>query len=126
MIRDWRTHLADLLLAGAAGLIWLPAPRGHAYVEASHSLGQVVALSSNIVLMKVTAIARKDTRIIYAKVRDIKGVHKQQEIRHQIGKAGFEPREWQTVMNWADVGKEALFFHNGSQSETCLGMYWYQ
>lgn len=126
MIRDWRTHLCALLLAGVAGLIWLPVPRADAYVEASHSLGQVVSLSSNIVLMKVSAIDRKDNRIIYAKVRDIKGVHKQQEIRHQIGKAGFEPREWQNVMTWADIGKEALFFHNGTQSETCIGMYWYQ
>ena len=64
--------------------------------------------------------------IVYTKVRDIKGVHKQQEIRHHIGKNGFEPREWQIVMAWAEIGKEAVFFHNGSQSETCTGMYWYQ
>jgi FG-GAP-like repeat len=126
MIRDWRTHTCVLFLTGVAGLIWLPVPRVLGYVEASHSLGQVVSLSTNIVLMKVTAIDRKDNRIIYAKVRDIKGVHKQQEIRHNIAQKGFEPREWQNVMNWADIGKEALFFHNGGQSETCIGMYWYQ
>jgi hypothetical protein len=29
-------------------------------------------------------------------------------------------------MSWAEVGKEAVFFHNGGQSETCIGHYWYQ
>jgi FG-GAP-like repeat len=97
-----------------------------AYVEAPHSLGQVVSLSSNIVVMRVEAVDKEKNAIIYRKVRDIKGVHKQEQIRHNIGNRGFEPREWQTVMNWAEVGKTAIFFHNGGQSETCLGTYWYQ
>jgi hypothetical protein len=29
-------------------------------------------------------------------------------------------------MNWAEVGKKAVFFHNGGASETCIGTYWYQ
>src|SRR5207244_255667 len=33
---------------------------------------------------------------------------------------------WQYVMEWAEVGKTAVFFHNGTQSETCIGNYWYQ
>ena len=63
MIRDWRTHTCVLLLTGVAGLILLPAPRVLGYVEASHSLGQVVSLSTNIVLMKVTAIDRLPKKI---------------------------------------------------------------
>ena len=97
-----------------------------AYVEAPHSFGQIVALSTNILVVRVKAVDRTNNIIIYSKVRDLKGVHKQEEIRHNIGKYGFEPREWQTVMNWAEVGKEAVFFHNGGQAEMCLGMYWYQ
>jgi hypothetical protein len=121
-----RRLLAVALVPLAALFLLTPAPVVYAYVEAPHSLGQVVTLSSNIVLMRVAAVDRTKNAIIYTKVRDVKGVHKQPEIRHNIGKAGFEPREWQTIMNWAEVGKEALFFHNGGQSETCTGMYWYQ
>ena len=29
-------------------------------------------------------------------------------------------------MEWAEVGKTAIFFHNGGASETCIGSYWYQ
>jgi hypothetical protein len=29
-------------------------------------------------------------------------------------------------MDWAEVGKTAVFFHNGGASETCIGNYWYQ
>ena len=29
-------------------------------------------------------------------------------------------------MEWAEVGKTAVFFHNGGASETCIGTYWYQ
>jgi hypothetical protein len=110
----------------ASAILLVRQPDVYAYVEAPHSFGQVINLSSNIVLMRVTAVDKTKNAIIYTKVRDIKGVHKQQEIRHNIGKAGIEQREWQIVMAWADVGKEAVFFHNGSQSETCTGMYWYQ
>jgi hypothetical protein len=118
------------LIVCAAGLVssvLLVRPRqAHGYVEQAHSLGQVVNLSSNVVVMKVTSVDRTKNAIIFAKVKDIKGVHKQTEIRHNIGQAGFEPREWKNVMAWADVGKEAIFFHNGGASETCIGNYWYQ
>jgi hypothetical protein len=120
-----------LLLVGVIGLLFalvllVPQPAAYAYVEAPHSLGQVINLSTNVVLMRVTSVDKVKNAIIYTKVRDIKGVHKQTEIRHNIGKAGFEAREWQTIMKWAEVGKEAVFFHNGGQAETCIGMYWYQ
>lgn len=114
-------------LSAVMGLFLLPTPpRVQAYVEAPHSLGQIVAMSSHIVLMRVTAVDRKNNNVIYTKVRELKGKHGQTEIRHSIGTRGFEPREWQTVMNWAEVGKEAVFFHNGTQSETFIGHYWYQ
>lgn len=29
-------------------------------------------------------------------------------------------------MNWAEVGKQAVFFHNGGASETYIGVTWYQ
>jgi hypothetical protein len=97
-----------------------------AYVEAPHSLGQVIALSSNILVVRVEAVDREKNLIIYRKVRDLKGVHPQDMIRHDIGKRGFHPREYQYPMEWAEVGKIAVFFHNGGASETCTGNYWYQ
>ena len=29
-------------------------------------------------------------------------------------------------MAWAEEGKQALFFHNGSAGECCIDRYWYQ
>jgi hypothetical protein len=64
--------------------------------------------------------------IIYRKVQDLKGKHPTDVIKHNIGRGGFNPREWQYPMEWAEVGKTAIFFHNGGASETCIGNYWYQ
>lgn len=125
MIRRWRPFALTALLSAVFVVCRHDQP-AHAYVEAPHSLGQVISLSSHILIMRVTAVDRSKNAILFTKVRDLKGVHTQPEIRHNIGKSGFEPREWQTVMNWAEVGKEAVFFHNGGQSETCIGNYWYQ
>src|SRR5687768_5351020 len=97
-----------------------------AYVEAPHSLGRIVNESTNIVVMRVEKIDKERNLIIYSKVADLKGKHPQETIKHNIGKAGFHPREWQNVMNWAEPGKIAVFFHNGGASETFIENYWYQ
>jgi hypothetical protein len=97
-----------------------------AYVEAPHSLGQVIALSTNVLVMRVEQVDKTKNVIIYRKVRDLKGKHPTDIIRHNIGRGGFNPREWQYTMEWAEVGKTAVFFHNGGASETCIGTYWYQ
>lgn len=97
-----------------------------AYVEAPHSLGQVISLSTNVMVVRVEQIDKTKNLIVYRKVRDLKGKHPTDIIRHNIGRGGFNPREWQYTMEWAEVGKTAVFFHNGGASETCLGNYWYQ
>jgi hypothetical protein len=56
----------------------------------------------------------------------LKGNYPQDVIRHNIAQAGFHPREWQTIMAWAEPGQTAIFFHNGGASETCINGYWYQ
>ena len=96
------------------------------YVEAPHSLGQVISLSTNVILCRVESIDRQKNLIIYRKVRDLKGTDNRELIRHNIGKGGFNPREWQYPMEWAEVGKTAVFFHNGGAGEMCIGTYWYQ
>src|SRR5262249_20094718 len=113
------------LLLGVALLTWRPPP-ATAYIEAAHSLGQVVSLSTNVLVLRVESVDRTNNAVVYRKVRDLKGTHKHDLVKHRIGKAGHHPREWQGVMNWAEVGKEAVFFHNGGQAECCIGMGWYQ
>ncbi|HEY7424774.1 MAG TPA: YdjY domain-containing protein [Gemmataceae bacterium] len=101
-------------------------PAVQAYVEAPHTLGRCCQESTNVVLVEVVLVNKDKGVIIYKKVQDLKGKHPGEEIKHNIGKRGFHPREWQNVMAWAEVGKRAVFFHNGGASETCIGTYWYQ
>jgi hypothetical protein len=105
--------------------VFFPSPT-QAYIEAPHSLGQVVNLSSNIMVLRVEKVDKTNNLIIYKKVKDLKGQHPTDTVKHNIGKGGYNPREWQYIMDWADVGKTCVFFHNGGAGETCIGNYWYQ
>jgi hypothetical protein len=113
------------LLAGTLAVVAL-LPPAYAYVEAPHSLGQVIALSTNIVVVRVEKVDKEKNLIVFRKVRDLKGTHPTDLIKHNIGRSGYNAREWQYTMEWAEVGKTAIFFHNGGASETCTGSYWYQ
>jgi hypothetical protein len=123
MTRRFLGSVAVLASAVAAVALLPPA---HAYVEAPHSLGQVIALSTNIVVVRVEKVDKEKNLIIFRKVRDLKGKHPTDLIKHNIGRGGYNAREWQYTMEWAEVGKTAIFFHNGGASETCTGSYWYQ
>jgi hypothetical protein len=107
----------------AVGYVVAPAP---AYVEAPMSLGALVQQSVVICSMVVTKVDKANNLIIFQKVADIKGKHPQDTIKHNIGKGGLRPGEWQEIMTWAEVGKPAIFCHNGSASETYIGPTWYQ
>jgi hypothetical protein len=119
-----RKLLAAVLL-GVAVLL-LPARPAGAYIEATYTLGRIVQECSNILVMQVDKVDKVNNRILYKKVRDLKGTHPTDIIRHNIAQAGFHPREWQAVMAWAEPGKLAIFFHNGQASETAIDTYWYQ
>jgi len=99
---------------------------GRAYVEAPLSLGAVIQQSTHIVLMTVTKVDKANNLIIYQKVADIKGKYPTDVIKHNIGRGGLRAGEWQEIMNWAEPGKTAVFCHNGSASETFIGVTWYQ
>src|SRR5947209_5825063 len=114
-----------VIVLASFGLL-VAAAISQAYVEAPYSLGQVINESTNIVLLEVVKINKEKNLIIYKKLKDIKGAHPAEQIKHNIGKNGFHAREWQNVMAWAEEGKKAVFFHNKSASETCIGGYWYQ
>src|SRR5262245_29464294 len=109
-----------LVAAGAFALACLRPPPAQAYVEAPHSFGLIVQLSTNIMVLQVEKVDKEKNMIIFRKVRDLKGKHPTDVIKHNIGRAGFHPREWQYPMEWAEVGKQAVFFHNGGASETCI------
>ena len=96
------------------------------YVEATYALGKVISESTNVMLMVVESVDKQKNTIVYKKVRDLKGTHPGDTIKHNIAQAGFAPREWQNVMAWAEPGKTAVFFHNGGAGETCIDNYWYQ
>ncbi len=106
------------LLAGASPA-W-------AYVEAPFSLGKLIADSTNVLVIRLETVDTKANNLVYRKVRDIKGTHGGEIIKHTIGQGGFHPREWQTVMAWARVGEVAVLFHNGGAGEVCIANYWYQ
>jgi hypothetical protein len=97
-----------------------------AYVESPYTLGRVCHESSNVVLVEVTRVNQEKGLIVFKKVKDLKGTHTDNEIKHNIGKGGFHEREWKNVMAWAEVGKKAVVFHNSHTSETCIGTYWYE
>ncbi|MCE9610943.1 MAG: VCBS repeat-containing protein [Chthoniobacter sp.] len=106
-------------------LICLVLP-ARAYMEAPFSLGKVITDSTNILVARVEKVDREKNLIIFTKVADLKGKHPADTIKHNIGQAGFNPREWQNVMAWAEVGQTAVIFHNGGASEICIKDYWYQ
>jgi hypothetical protein len=115
-----------LVVPAVAAAVALTPRTGDAYAEAVMSFGSVVNQSTNVVLMTVTKVDKTQNLIIYEKAADLKGKHPQQTIKHNIGRGGLRPGEWQEIMNWAEVGKQAVFFHNGGASETFIGPTWYQ
>ena len=108
------------------GLFLTMASWAWAYIETPYSLGQTVNESTHVVLVELARIDKEKNLLIYKKVRDIKGAHRTDEIKHNIGQRGFHEREWKNIMKWAEVGKRAVVFHNGATSETCIGDYWYE
>lgn len=114
-----------IVLSGIATLFGLT-QASLAYVEAPMSLGAIVQQSTNIVLMRVESVDKEKNLIIYRKVRDVKGKHPTDVIKHNIGRGGLRPNEWKPQMDWAEPGKTAVFFYQGGASETCIGTWWYQ
>jgi hypothetical protein len=112
-------------VAGLALVLAFPDP-ARGYVEVPMALGDVIRQSNNVVLMQVTKVDREKNLIIYKKLQDIKGKHPTDEIKHNIGRGGLRPGEWEEIMKWAEVGKQAVMFHNGGASETYIGVTWYQ
>jgi hypothetical protein len=110
----------------AVALAWSAPRPARAYVEVPMALGDIVRQSKNICVMQVTKVDREKNLIIYTKLQDIKGKHPTTEIKHNIGRGGLRPGEWEEIMKWAEVGKQAVFFYADGASETYFGTSWYQ
>src|SRR5688572_26763489 len=82
----------------AVGLL---APACLAYVEVPYTLGRTCQESTNILLVEVTRVNKEKGTVVFKKLKDLKGQHPGDEIKHNIGKRGFHPREWQTILAWA-------------------------
>ena len=119
-------HRLAALAAVALAAVVITPRTAPAYAEAAMSLGSVINQSTNVVLMTVTKVDKQQNLIIFEKVQDVKGKHPQQTIKHNIGRGGLRAGEWEEIMKWAEVGKPAVFCHNGSASETYIGVTWYQ
>lgn len=120
------TKFFGIVVAAVALTMMIGDQATYAYVEIPYALGRIIAESTNIVVMRVEKVDKERNLIIYKKVSDLKGTHPGDVIKHNIGRGGFNPREWQFIMQAAEPGKLALFFHNGSAGETCIDNYWYQ
>src|SRR5262245_35143428 len=117
---------AFLRIAALLTLIALLPDRASAYIEAPMSLGAVIQQSTNIMTLVVTKVDKEKNLIIYQKTGDIKGKHPTDVVKHNIGRGGLRPGEWEPIMKWAEPGKTAIFFHNGGASETFFSDSWYQ
>src|SRR5262245_4901982 len=113
------------LLAAAALLLWPePAP---AYIDhfGLYTLKFVLENSSEITVLRVEKLSREKGVIVFSKVADLKGRSPEGESRHQIS-AGFRAREPRLLLNWAEPGRTAVSFSNGTLSQICVGPFWYE
>ena len=99
----YRFRICSLLAAG--GLLCFLTP-AIAYIEAAMSLGSIVDQCSNIVLMRVESVDKEKSIIIYRKVRDIKGKHNGDVIKHNIGKGGLRANEWKHADRLGRAGQD--------------------
>jgi len=125
-LKPSRFFASQVRLLALLGALLFPGGAAWAYIEAPFSLGKAIADSTNVLVIRVETVDKNNNTIIYRKVRDLKGTHPGEIVKHNIGRGGFNPREWQYVMAWAEPGQLAVMFHNGGAAETCIPNYWYQ
>ena len=80
----------------------------------------------NIVLMRVEKVDKEKNLIIYRKVRTSRASTRRRRSSTTSAAAASRRASGRRIMDWAEPGKTAVFFHNGGASETCIGNYWYQ
>lgn len=130
------------LVRGALALaLLLSAFPAHGFIRVRYSLGRIASESSTITVVRIAEIQSANNVITFRKVRDIRGKHPSETLRQIIGRngefnyqgkgasstfIGESARDWRDIMEWAQVGKEAVLFWSGGPCEVCIGNYWYQ
>jgi HEAT repeat protein len=117
-----RTMNRLLPLALGASLLTTPA---WGYLGTLQSLGQVINDSRQIVVLQVDRVNREKQVITWKKVADLKGTSPASEIKHHVA-GGEDARHGEAILQWAEPGNIAIFFHNGTSGLTCIGHAWYE
>src|SRR5690348_10037584 len=88
---DARLNMKSKLFVFA--LLALGVSSAQAYVEIPYTLGRLVTESTHVMLVQVDKVDKTKNLVIYRKIKDIKGTHPADVIKHNIGQAGFSPKE---------------------------------
>jgi HEAT repeat protein len=104
-------------------LCLLPSP-AWAYLGTLQSLGQVTQDAKNVVVLRVAKVNREKKVVIFTRVADLKGTHPTDEVKHELG--GDDAREVEAILNWAEPGNVAIFFHTEKAGLMCIGNVWYE
>jgi len=106
-------------------LVLAAAAPARAYIEAPMTLADVINQSSQITILRVKAVDKSKSMIVYERVEDIKGKFPTATCRH-VCTGQLREGETKTVLDWAEPGKTAIFFAKDGACETCIDTYWYQ
>jgi HEAT repeat protein len=90
-----------------------------------YTLGFVVKQSPQIAVLRVEKVSHEKRVIILKKVTDLKGAFPQDESKVQVTD-GFRSHEPHLILNWADPGRTAVAFSDGTTTQLCLGTLWYE
>jgi HEAT repeat protein len=117
-------------------LVGLPGPTP-AYIDAPPTLGRLVQFdATEIAVVRVEKVSREKGVIVYKNVSELKGKYPAKQIRQHVSRRitdapGPEdnprPRGAHSILDWAEKGKEAIFFHDGNRKACaiCVGEAWY-
>jgi HEAT repeat protein len=124
------------LLIPLAALLALPA-LAPAYIDRPPTLGRLVRYdAADIAVIRVEKVSKEKGVIVYKKVADLKGKYPTEQVRQVVGRRIADapapgdnprPRAAHSILDWAELGKEAIAFHNGENkiSAICVGQLWY-
>jgi HEAT repeat protein len=82
----------------------------------------------NVTLLAVDKNNPMHKEVTFAKVADLKQSPKSRRIRDRLFLQGqqFPDREWSDIQEWAEPGKLAMMFHEGTDGLLCVGNCWFQ
>lgn len=92
---------------------------------AIYTLGFVVTQSAHIAVLQVDKVSRDKRVLLFRKTADLKGRFPSEECKVQVTD-GFRSHEPHLFLGWADPGRTAIAFSDGTTTQICLGTLWYE